>query len=140
MGRVADGDAHGGGFAPGLVQGVAAFIGNILKGAVALVQVKVIGRGVISDQQVELAVAVDIDKQRGQPIEAMLIGNARLGADVSKCAVAVVVEQVIPLAFQPARPTHDIDTAEVTKSYGARCFSTGFGQVCRIEVHIARHK
>ena len=100
---VADGDAHGGGFAAGRVERVAGGVAVVLEGAVALVDVEIVGRGVVADQQVGLAVVVDVDEDGAEAVVAGLVGHAGLFADVGKSAVAVVVEQMIGLAVEAAR-------------------------------------
>ena len=101
---VADRNAHGRGLAPGLVQRVAGGVAHVLKGAVALVEVEIVRRRVVAHQQVQLAVVVDVDKHRAQPVVAGLVGHAGLLAHIGKRAVAVVVKEVIGLALQAARP------------------------------------
>ena len=59
---VADGDAHGGRFAAALVERVAGGKAGVLEGAVTFVEVEIIGSGVVGDQQVGLAIAVDVDE------------------------------------------------------------------------------
>ena len=105
---VADGDAHGGGLAAGLIERIARGVAHIFKGAVAFVEIKIIGRGVVADEQIGLAVVVDVDEDRAQAVVAGLVGHAGLLADVGKSAVAVVVEEMIGLALQAARAAGDL--------------------------------
>src|ERR1700733_7653414 len=62
---VPDSDPHGRGFAAVLIQGVSGGVAVIFEGAVAFVDVEVIGRGVVGYQQVYLAVVVQVHEDRG---------------------------------------------------------------------------
>ena len=59
---VADGDAHGGGLAAVLVEGVTGGVAGVFEGAVAFVDVEIVGGGVVADEEVGLAVVVDVDE------------------------------------------------------------------------------
>ena len=61
---VARGDAHGGDLAPVFIQREARDVAVVLEGAVAFVDIEIVGLGVVADDQVGLAVAVDGDKDR----------------------------------------------------------------------------
>ena len=67
---VADGNAHGGGFATVFVEGVSRGVAGVLEGAVALVEVEVVGGGIIGDEEIGLAVVVDVDEDGGQAVVA----------------------------------------------------------------------
>ncbi len=63
MCEVSGGDAHAGGLAAALVEGVAGSKACVLKRAVALVDVEVVGRGVVGDEQVRFAVPVHVNEE-----------------------------------------------------------------------------
>ena len=75
---VADGDAHGRGFAAILVQRVAGGVAVVFEGAVAFVDVEVVGRGVVGDQQVDFAVVVQVDEDGGEAVVAVGVADAEL--------------------------------------------------------------
>ena len=103
---VAHRQAHGGDLAAILVQREAGDVALIFEGAVALVDVEIVGLGVVGHQQVGLAVVVHVDKDGGEAVVSAGIGDAGFHADVGKGAVAVVVEEVVGLALQSARAAH----------------------------------
>ena len=84
---VAGGNAHGRDLAPVLVQREAGHIALVVEGAVALVDVEEIGLGVVAHHQVRLAVAVDVDKDGGEAVVAVLVFHAGLAGHVGKRAV-----------------------------------------------------
>ena len=112
VGEVPFGDAHAGGLAAAFVEGVAGGKGDVFEGAIALVEIEVVRRGVVGDEQVGFAIAVDVDEERGEAIVGVLIGDAGVLADISEGAVAVVVEEVVRLALEPVRPTQHVDAEE----------------------------
>ena len=78
----------------------------ILERAVALVDVEIVGLGVVGDQQVHFAVVVHVHKNRCEAVIGAGIGHSGLDAHIGKRAVAVVVEQVVGLPLQPVRAAH----------------------------------
>ena len=112
---VAGGDAHIRNLAAEFVQRVSAFETLVLKRAVAFVDVQIVRRGVVGHQKVRLAVPVHVGKQSAQPVIAIGVVHAQLLADVGKGSIAVVVKQVVMLAFQSARPAHHLHAAILAK-------------------------
>ena len=74
---VAGGDAHAGGFAAAFVEGVTAGVACVFEGAVALVEVEVVGGTVVRDEEVWLAVAVDVDEEGGEAEVGVLVCRRR---------------------------------------------------------------
>ncbi len=66
-----------GGLAAALVQRVSAGEAGVLKRAVALVEVQVVRGGVVGDQEVGLAIAVDVDEQRRKPVVVVGVAQRR---------------------------------------------------------------
>ena len=65
---IAGGNAHVRNLAPALVERIAAHIAVVLEGSIALVDVEIVGRGVISHQQVGLAIVIHVGKERAQSV------------------------------------------------------------------------
>ena len=139
MGVVAFGDAHAGGLAAALVQRIAGGKGHVLKRAVSLVEVEVVRCGVVGDNEVRLAVAVDIDEERRQPIVGMLVRDAGMLTDVGKGAVAIVVKQVVGFALEPVGAAHDIHTTEGTEGEGDAGI-TLYRLICEVPMHVAGYE
>ncbi len=112
---VAYGDPHGCGFAAVLVQGIAGGVAVVFKGAVAFVDVEVVGGGVVGHQQVYFAVVVEVDEDRGESVVAVGIADSGFLADIGEGAVAVVVEEMVVLSFEPAGAAHHVDAAELAE-------------------------
>ena len=115
---VSDGDSHGGGLATIFVEGVAGGVALILKGAVAFVDVEVVWGRVVADEEVGLAVVVDVDEDGGEAVVAGLVADTGLVADVGEGAIAVVVEEVIALAGQAAGATVGANAAIAAEGQG----------------------
>ena len=135
VGVVAGGDAHAGGLAAALVEGVAGGEGGVFEGAVALVEVEVVGGGVVGDEEVGFAVVVDVDKERRKAIEGVFVGDTGAFRGVGEGAVAVVVEEVVGLADEAARTAHDGSSAELAGGVFERAGVDAGGHV---EVDVAR--
>src|SRR5581483_1595792 len=116
MHQIACGNSHRRSLAPTLVQRITARKAVVLKGAIALVDVEVVWRRIICDQQIRFAVTVHIDKQRSQPVVAVRIGDAGMLTHVSEGAIPVVVKEMIGFAVQPSRATHHLHTSELAKA------------------------
>ncbi len=71
---VAEGDAHGGSLAAVFVEGVTGGVACVLEGAVAFVEIEIVRRRVVGDEEIGLAVVVDIDEERGEAIVGVLVG------------------------------------------------------------------
>ena len=97
---IADGHAHGAERNAVIVERHAGLQTDFGKSAVLVVVVEIISGGIVGDEEIEPAVAVNVGPDRSQTIAPFGIGDARFLADVGKCAVAVVVEQRIAGARQ----------------------------------------
>ena len=133
---VANSESHGGDFAPILVQRESGDIAEVLEGSVALVQVEVVGIGVVGDQQVGLAVVVHVHEDGGEAVVGGRVRNAGFDAHIGKCSVAVVVEQVVGLAFSPRGP-HMTGTPWSWQKANADAAVVSGGLVFQIVVDIA---
>ena len=103
---VAYGQAHGCDLAALVVQRKAGDIALIFKRAVALINVEVVGLGVVGHQQIDFAVVIYIHKDRSESVVGVLVGDAGFLANVCKGSVAIVVEEMIRLALQTVRAAH----------------------------------
>src|SRR5580698_2367819 len=125
---VAYGEAHGGYFAAVLVEGEAGGVAVVVEGSVALVDVEVVGRGVVGYGEVYFAVVVQIDEDAGESVVLVRVVDSGFDADVGEGSVAVVVKEVIRLAFEAAGTAHDADSAKVALGEGDG-LGSGDGQV-----------
>ena len=116
---VADGHAHVGLLEAQLVEGRPRGVADVLEGAVATVAVEVVGTGVVGHEQVEPAVVVEIEEGHPEAEEAARVRHSGLRAHVGEGPVAVVVEQVVGGALEPAGSAHD-GLAPVLAVGGAR--------------------
>ena len=103
---VAHGHAHVRLLVARLVEGGAGGVADVLERAVAAIAVEVVGRGVVGDEEIELAVVVVVEERDAEAVEAGGVRHARARAHVREAAAPVVVEEVVALALQPARSAH----------------------------------
>ena len=84
---------------PFFVQGVAGGVAGVLEGAVAFVDVEVVGVESLATSRSGLPSLLTSTKSGGEAVVAVLVGDAGLHADIGEGAVAVVVEEVIGFAL-----------------------------------------
>ncbi len=136
---VADGEPHGSRLQAGLIERKSRRITVIFKRAVALVDVEIVGCGVVGHKQVQLAIVIDVGEHRAQPVIAGLVGHSGLHAYVGEGAVAVVVEEMIAFAGQAAGTAANLFAAEGAERVG-RIAGTGGGQMLRVVMEVPGDK
>src|SRR5579872_3766148 len=134
---VSNGESHVGRLTSVSVERKAALVTLIAEGAVSPIDVQIVRRGVIGHNDVGLTVVVDIGKQRIESVITVGTVHAQLPADVGKRAVAVVAEQVISPARQPAGPAHYLHAAVLAEAGGRGLRERS---IAHIKTNIAGHK
>src|SRR6185503_9620753 len=89
-----------------LIQRHARRITNLLKRAVAFVDVKLVRRRIVYHDQIEQLVVVYVNKRRAETIKLLLVAHARLHAHVFKRAVRLLVIERVAFTREPAWTTH----------------------------------
>ena len=79
------------------------------------VQIEVSRHGIVGHCEIKPPVVIHVHEDGSEPIVALGVRNSRFNADIRERSVAVVVVQVITLAWQPARPAHDLDSTELAE-------------------------
>jgi hypothetical protein len=133
---ISHGQPHRSYFASVLVDGKARIVTGVLKSPVALVDIEIVRRRVVGHQQIRLAVVVDVHKDRGKSVVFTGVADAGLQADVGKCSVGVLVEEMIGLALQAARAAHAGLAAKPALRISHR-LAAAEGQMVAIEVNVA---
>src|ERR1035441_1167991 len=100
---VSHGESHIGRLASVSVERKSGFVTFVLEGAVSLVNVQIVRRGVVGHQEVRLAVVVDVGKQRVETVITVGTVHAQRLADVGKGTVAVAVKEMIVCSLKAAR-------------------------------------
>ena len=138
--KVADGDAHRCGLAPSLVKRIARSVAHVFKSPVAFIQIEIVRCGIVPDEQVWLAVIVDVDKNRAEAVVARLVGHTGFVAYVGKCAIAVVVEEVVRFALQTARTASCRLTAKGAKGVAGAAFAALRRRIAPVPVQVPGDK
>src|ERR1700676_5193687 len=112
---VSNGEPHIGRLASVAVERESAFVTVVLEGAVSLINVQIVRRGVVGHQEVRLTVVVDVGKQRVEPVIGVGTVHPQLLANVGKGTVAVAVEEMIVGSLKAARAAHDLYAAVLAK-------------------------
>ena len=112
---------------------------NFFECSVALVEVHVVGGGVVADEEVDFAIVVNVDKDRAEAVVAGLVGHAGFLADIGKGAVAVVMKEMVGLALEAARATCDGLTTEGAEGVVATGLFAG-GEIVPVPVDVARYE
>src|SRR5271166_6224258 len=136
---VANRDAHGGGFTSAFVEGKTGGIADVFKCAVTLVEIEVIWGGVIAYQQVGQAVTVETYKDRSKSVVTVVVSDARPFTYIRKCSIAVVMEEVIRLALEAARPAHYVFAAKLAETISNALVAGGRG-IGQVIVNVAGNK
>ena len=136
---VADGQAHAGLLKAILVQRKTGIEALIFKRAIPVVDVQIVRRRIVGDQQVDFAVVIDIDESSGKAVVMVLVADARLVAHVGEGAVSIVMKEMVRLALQSAWSATGIGPAKraVGETYNIR---TRYRRMVHIEVNVARDK
>ena len=136
---VSHGESHIGRLTSISVERESGFVTLVLEGAVSLVDIQIVRRGIVGHQDVRLAIVVDIGKQRIETVITIGPVHAQLLADIGKGSIAVAVEEVVVRTLKSARAAHDLYSAiqaeVVTSGVGA-----GERSVFQVEIDIAGHK
>src|ERR1039458_8829793 len=136
---VSHGESHIGRLASVSVERESAFVTVVLEGAVSLINVQIVWRGVVGHQEVRLAVVVDVGKQRVEPVITVGTVHAQLLADVSKGTVAVAVEEMIVCSLKAARAAHHLHAAVLAKVVTSG-LGAGERSIFQVKINIAGHK
>src|SRR5882762_5766827 len=112
---VAHTDPHGRLLTPVLAQSKSRGVTYIFKCAVVPIAVKIVGHGIISHRQVHPSVIIHIHKNCGQSIVAVGIGYPSFDAHVRERSIAIVMEQMVGLSRQTARPAHHGNASKLAK-------------------------
>ncbi len=141
---ITDGESHARLFAPILVERNARRITNLFKRAVALVDVKLVRRRVVDDDQIEQIVVVDVNKRRAKAIVLLRIVYPCLDAHVFKRAVRFLVIERVTFAGQSARTAHHRHAAKLAEvlsdAAGFSCFARTWRQVVEIDLNVTGNK
>src|SRR5882762_8385886 len=100
---VAQSDAHIGLLCPILADSSTRQVRHIGKMAVAVVAIKIIWLSVVRDKQIHEAIVVKVFPNGGQSKTTLRIINSRLYRNVRKCAITIIVIEVVTRAFKPPR-------------------------------------
>ena len=134
---VAHRNTHGCDLAAVLIQREPGNVALIVERTVPFVDVEIVGFRIIAYHQIRLAVIVDVHKNCCESVVAILVLDAGLHRHVGKCAVTIVMEEMIGLALQPARSAVDRRA-----SISTVCISHGLGpgdrQIVPVKVDISR--
>ena len=136
VGEVSGGDSHGGGLAATAVKGVSGGVAGVFEGSVALVEVEVVGGGVVAYEEVGAAVVIDVDEERGEAVVGGFVGDTGFEADVFEGAVAFVAEEVVGFSLEAMGAAHDADSAEGAEAVGGIGCALG-GGVGEVVVDVA---
>ena len=102
------------------------------EGAIALIAVEHIGTRVVGDEEILVAVAVEVAKERGEAIALVMIGDANCLGNIGEGAVAFVAIECIGCADQSAGAVHDVQAAPHPRV-------GSLGDEVDIKVDIVRH-
>ncbi len=131
--------SHGCLLAPIFIERKAGGIARIFEGAVALVDVHVVRRRVIRNQQIRFAIAIDVHECSRKAVIRIGIRNSRFVAHIGKRTVTVVMEEMVSLALQPAWAAHHRRAAilaEVISNGG----TARDRWITDVELHVAGNK
>ena len=78
--------------------------------------VEIVGSGIIGDGEIQPAIVVDINKDGGQAVETLGIGNAGFLTDVRKSTVTIVMEKMIAFTDQSARAAHHVHASKLAEA------------------------
>src|ERR1035441_231657 len=112
---VSSSEAHVGHLSAVVVQGKAAGVTGVFEGSVALVDVEIVGRGVVGYQEIHFAVSIHVGKQRTEAVVPCRIVHTQLLAHIGKRSVPVVMEEMILLSAETAGTAHALFAAVVTE-------------------------
>src|SRR6185369_7787832 len=104
---IADADSHPGLFLAVFAKGHAAHDAFLAKCPIVIVHEQQARRGIAGDVNVGPTILVEVGGDRGHAITATLRSDARCGADISECAVAVVAVEGMDSARQTAGSAFD---------------------------------
>jgi len=90
--------AHASAYSAGFAEGHANGYADVGEGAVVIVVVKLVGLGVVGDEEIDPAVVVEVEERDAQRFTGG-IGETRFFGDVLKNSVALVVVEAGALAF-----------------------------------------
>src|SRR5271170_2076848 len=121
---------------PILVQGIAGSVADILKSTVSLVDIKVVRRGVVRDEKIGFPVAVDVDEDGCQSIVSILISDTRFFAYVCEGSITVIVKEVVWLALETSRTTHNFFATKLAEAVGD-VFASGCWLARDVVVNVA---
>src|SRR5258708_1027190 len=116
---IAQGHAHVGLFYAILTDGDAGDKRNVLKVARAIVAIEIVRLAVIGDEEVEVAVLVEVGPDSGEAKTILGIGDARGTGNIRERAVAIVVIEIVRRAFETARAALDADAVVLAGRAGA---------------------
>src|SRR6185369_3268795 len=86
----------------------------ILEGSVFAVAVQVARSRIVGHRQIEPPVIIYVNKDRGESVVILRVRNAGLLAHIGESTITVVVEEMVALAWQAARPAHSRHSSELT--------------------------
>lgn len=85
------------------------------KGAVALVDIKLVGGRVVDNNQIEQVIIVDVNERRGETIVLLWVVNSGLYTDVFKSPVGLLMIERVAFTAQASRSAHNRHAAELTE-------------------------
>src|SRR6202043_768145 len=116
--EISEGDSHGGLRAAFFVKSEAALVTGVLERAVMAIAVKIVGSGVIGDDEVDPTVIVQVGENGCKAIAAFAIGYSGFQANIGKRAVAVVVEEMVSFAQQSHGTAENVDATILAGAFG----------------------
>src|SRR6266478_8817986 len=101
---------------------------------IAIIAVKIVGGGIIGDEQVGPTVVIEICPKDTQTVIAGHVVHARRLGDICEGAVSIVVIEAVTHTLHAPWPTLDGDAAKMTGRADAK-----LRQVVQVELHITRN-
>src|SRR5262245_9330362 len=108
-------EAHARLFAPILVERNAGRITNLLEGSIAVIDVKLLRRGVVDDDQIEQLIVINVNERGRESIKLFRIAHTRLDAYIFKRAVSFLMIERVTFARESTWTTHHRHAAKLAE-------------------------
>src|SRR6201994_1034535 len=101
---VAHRDSHRRRFPPIVIDRISGLEAEVLEGAIALVPVEIVRRRIVRHQELGFPIVIQVNEQRRQAVISRGVGYPGLLADIGEFSIAIIVEKMVVLASESARP------------------------------------